>query len=63
MGKPLRILIVEDSEDDVELLLRELRRSDYDPVYERVETAETMQAALTGQNWGCLLYTSDAADE
>jgi PAS domain S-box-containing protein len=55
MGKPLRILIVEDSEDDVELLLRELRRSDYGPSYERVETAETMQAALAGQNWDIVI--------
>ena len=37
------------------MLLRELRRSDYGPVYERVETAETMQAALAGQNWDIII--------
>ena len=39
MGKPLRVLIIEDSEDDAQLLLRELRRSGYDAEFERVETA------------------------
>jgi len=28
--KPLRVLVVEDSEDDTELLLHELRRGGYD---------------------------------
>ncbi|MEW5957487.1 MAG: PAS domain S-box protein [Chloroflexota bacterium] len=51
MSQPLRILIVEDSEDDTLLLLRELRRGGYDPIYERVETAATMQAALARQSW------------
>ncbi|HYM71926.1 MAG TPA: response regulator [Stellaceae bacterium] len=46
MTWPLHVLIVEDSEDDAELLLRELRRGGFDPVYQRVETPETMKAAL-----------------
>jgi len=48
---PLRTLIVEDSEDDTDLLLRELRRGSYDPTHLRVETAETMIAALSGRTW------------
>ncbi|MEE9515229.1 MAG: PAS domain-containing protein, partial [Candidatus Brocadiales bacterium] len=51
MGKPLRVLIVEDSEDDTELLLRELRRGGYDVAFERVDTSEAMTAALDGQSW------------
>lgn len=51
MPKPLRVLIVEDSADDAELLARELRRGGYEPVYERVETAADMQAALAQQTW------------
>ncbi|MCC6616441.1 MAG: PAS domain S-box protein [Anaerolineae bacterium] len=51
MTKPLRVLIVEDSEDDVLLLLRDLRRGGYEPQFERVETAEAMQAALDKQTW------------
>ena len=30
MGIPLRVLMIEDSEDDAALLERELRRGDYD---------------------------------
>jgi PAS domain S-box-containing protein len=51
MAKPLHILIIEDSEDDSLLLLRELRRAGYEPVYERVETAETMRSALAQKHW------------
>ncbi len=51
MPKPLRALIVEDSEDDTELLLRELRRGDYDPVLARIETPEAMQSELTARQW------------
>jgi PAS domain S-box-containing protein len=51
MTKPLKILIVEDAEDDCVLLLRELRRVGYDPVHERVETPEAMRAALSDQEW------------
>ena len=39
--KPLlRALIVEDSENDTVLLLRNLERSDFEIAHERVETAE-----------------------
>ncbi|HVE15750.1 MAG TPA: response regulator, partial [Chthoniobacterales bacterium] len=38
MGTPLRVLLVEDSPDDAELALRELRRAGFDPDWERVET-------------------------
>jgi len=55
MKKPLRVLIVEDSEDDALLILRELRRGGYDPTYERVETPETLRAALDRQTWDVML--------
>ncbi len=45
---PLRVLLVEDSENDAMLLLRELRRGGYEPVYERVYTPEGMELALRG---------------
>ena len=51
MGKPLRVLIVEDSENDAELLLRELRRGGYEPTHERVDTAEAMNTSLDRQAW------------
>jgi CheY-like chemotaxis protein len=45
---PLRVLLVEDSENDALLLLRELRRGGYEPVCERVSTPEEMERALEG---------------
>jgi PAS domain S-box-containing protein len=55
MSLPLRVLIVEDSEDDTLLLVRELRCNGYDPVHERVDSAETMRAALERQAWDVIL--------
>jgi PAS domain S-box-containing protein len=42
----LRVLLVEDSENDAMLLLRELRRGGYQPHSQRVCTPEDMQEAL-----------------
>jgi len=55
MGKLLRVLIIEDSEDDFLLLLRQLRKGGYDPEYERVETAEPMEKALREKSWDVVL--------
>ena len=53
---PLRVLIVEDSEDDALLLLRELRRGGYEPIHERVDTPEEMRRALAeGGPWEVIL--------
>ena len=51
MGTYLRILLVEDSEEHAGLLLREFRRGGYEIEFERVETADAMQAALARQPW------------
>ncbi len=55
MGIPLRVLIVEDSEDDVRLLARELKRGGYDVTHEQVDTAPAMQAALDRQVWDVVI--------
>lgn len=54
-SRPLRVLVVEDSEDDALLVVRELRRSGYDVVHERVETRERMAAALDRAPWDVVL--------
>lgn len=45
------MLIVEDSENDALLLMRELKRCGYEPDYERVETPEAMEKALAAPGW------------
>jgi len=55
MTTPLRVLIVEDSEDDTLLLLRELRKGGYGPIYDRVATPEAMRAVLAKQEWDIVI--------
>src|ERR687897_2758762 len=55
MGMPLKVLLVEDSEDDALLLMRMLRRGGYDPAWERVDTAAAMEAALDGHSWDLVI--------
>ncbi len=45
-GRPLRTIIVEDTPDDIVLLLRALRRAGYAPEHRLVQTAEELDAAL-----------------
>ena len=55
MSKPLRVLIVEDSEDDALFLLHELRKGGYTVTSERVDTAPAMSAALEKQAWDVVI--------
>ena len=55
MSTPLRVLIVEDQEDDAALMLRELRRAQFEPEYQRVETEEELTAALEKGGWDIVL--------
>jgi two-component system, cell cycle sensor histidine kinase and response regulator CckA len=55
MGTPLRALIVEDSPDDIELLLIHLRRSGYDVSYQTVDDPAAMGKALAEQPWDIIL--------
>jgi diguanylate cyclase (GGDEF)-like protein/PAS domain S-box-containing protein len=54
MKRSLRLLIVEDSNDDAVLTLRELRNT-FDVTYERVENADAMRRALHEQAWDIVL--------
>jgi len=47
--------MVEDSEDDVLLTIRALKKGGYDPVYERVEDAAAMRKALREKTWDVIL--------
>src|SRR3989442_9834260 len=51
----LRVLFVEDSAADAELMVRALRGGGFDPIQERVETAPELLAALERGPWDVVL--------
>ncbi len=53
--KTLRILLIEDSDNDAQLLLREIRRFGYEVEYERVETSDAMRTKLKDKEWDVIL--------
>jgi PAS domain S-box-containing protein len=56
---PLRLLLIDDSEDDALLVAQELRRCRYDVAWERVDSRKTMAEALDREAWD--LIVSDFA--
>jgi two-component system, cell cycle sensor histidine kinase and response regulator CckA len=52
---PLRVLIVEDSEEDADLIVLELRRGGFDPIFRRVDDADSMAKALADGEWDLVL--------
>ena len=55
MCKRLSILIVEDSESDTELIIRQFQKANYDITYERVETDDQMMAAIEKRSWDLVI--------
>ncbi|MBI4779988.1 MAG: GAF domain-containing protein [Oscillatoriophycideae cyanobacterium NC_groundwater_1537_Pr4_S-0.65um_50_18] len=55
MSDSLTVLMVEDSEDDALLVLRELRRGNFDLIWERVQTAIALRAALANRAWDVII--------
>jgi len=51
MGTPLRLLMVEDSDDDAQLLLVKVRRAGYEPDYVRVDNEPDLREALRDPSW------------
>jgi signal transduction histidine kinase len=64
VSKPLRLLLVEDSDDDEALLLRELKRLGFKASVHRVQTAGALTAALQEGPWDLVLcdYTLPELD-
>jgi CheY-like chemotaxis protein len=54
MARPLRLLIIKDSEDDA-LLLRELRKEGLEPDFVRVESRAELETALDGNCWDAVI--------
>lgn len=55
MTRPLRVLILEDSEDDALLILRHLRAAGFEPDHARVDTPDGFRAALSEREWDIIL--------
>jgi PAS domain S-box-containing protein len=55
MSRDLRLLMVEDSEADASLLVRELKRGGYRVSFERVQTAPALRAALKNGAWDLIV--------
>ncbi|HEY3999719.1 MAG TPA: ATP-binding protein [Candidatus Xenobia bacterium] len=55
MRKPLRLLVIEDVEEDAELLLRDLYRGGYQPEFRRVEDADGLRDALAERTWDLII--------
>ncbi|MBV8882530.1 MAG: response regulator [Chroococcidiopsidaceae cyanobacterium CP_BM_RX_35] len=55
MTGTLRLLVVEDSEDDAVLLALELQRGGYKPVFKRVDNAAALEQALEQQSWDVVI--------
>lgn len=55
MKRPIRILIIDDSESDARLLVEELKYSGYDPEFVRVDTKEEVIKAFKNFTWDIVL--------
>ena len=55
MNKELRVLVIEDSEQDTLLLMRELEDAGYEPAYWQVDSATAMTSALEEQPWDVVI--------
>jgi signal transduction histidine kinase len=56
---PLRVLVIEDCEDDYDLLLLKLKEARFQPSAVRVETIAGLEAALGGQGWQIVISDFD----
>jgi signal transduction histidine kinase len=52
---PLNVLIVEDSEEDADLIVLELKRGGFSPQFRRVDNAAAMRRALEERSWDIVL--------
>jgi len=55
MMNPVRVLVIEDNEDDSILEIDQLRRGGFKIIFERVETREELNHALDEKSWDCII--------
>ncbi len=55
MTRPIKVLIVEDSDDDARLEMRMLRRGGFEPTFRRVQDLESLKQAFAGEHWDAVI--------
>jgi PAS domain S-box-containing protein len=55
VSKAIKVLVVEDSEDDARLAMRMLRQGGFEPTYRRVQDAGALRAAIGQEHWDAVL--------
>ena len=55
MNKAIRVLVVEDSEDDARLAMRMLRQGGFEPSYRRVQDVQALKTAFQQEHWDAVL--------
>ena len=55
MGLPIRVLIIEDSEDDAMLIVRELKSGGFDVEYQRVDSSRALSCACDSRQWDLII--------
>ena len=51
MAASLRVLLIEDSDDDAKMVLRELKRASYEVDFERVASADALKSLIISRKW------------
>lgn len=46
MGKPIRVLFIDDSEDDVSKLVERIKDGGYEPIFKRIEDEKSLNAVM-----------------
>lgn len=55
MKNPIRVLIIEDNDNDAKLEIEELRRGGYDILFEQIETRKALIEALKIKTWDFII--------
>ena len=55
MGDSLRVLVIEDSDDDASLVLRELKRAGFDLDFIRVDAPDALKGSLDSREWDLVI--------
>lgn len=55
MNNPIKVLIIEDNQDDAKLEIEELKSGGFDIVFEQIETQKAMIEALNKTSWDCII--------